>query len=284
MRSAPMLADRANADDQLVTEVEGGKREGSVSMDVLLQVTLPIVLILAFLVVTEVQSLTDQINRLQKDIEGTATGRLASERDMALLELQVQLLYAAATEVGEQAREELGIAAYTTRAPDAADVLAGALAPEFVAAARLLHGALGDESARRRTEDRMREAVEKRFVELVDEETSLAGEPRRRLLDISDANRELFQIKLRGHIESLIDAASAPQLALMLEWLRHPEASQRIAADSLELWREVRDAQGDGSDEAAIEAFIDLKAATLVRELGRLGVPILDRTVLQVDL
>lgn len=277
------LPNPANADDQLVTEVEGGRREGSVSMDVLLQVTLPIVLILAFLVVTEVQSLTDQINRLQKDIEGTATGRLARERDMALLELQVQLLYAATTDVGRQAQDELGIDGYVATAPSAADVLARTLAPEFVNTAQALHAAFGNAPARQRTELRLRETVEERFVELADEQTSLAGEPRRRLLDITEANRELFEIKLRGHIESLIDAAAAPQLALMLDWLRSPEASERIAADSRALWREVRDAQAAGADETAIDAFIDLKAATLVRELERLGVPILERTAAQVD-
>lgn len=278
---APQAAPRRNADDQLVTEVEGGRRESAVSMDVLLQVTLPIVLILAFLVVTEVQSLTEQINRLQKDVEGTATGRLARERDMALLELQVQLLYAATTEVGTQAREEFALDVYTARAPDAAAVLAGTLDPDFVAAARALHAALGDEGARRGTEAHWRDAVEQRFTELVDEQSGLAGEPRRRLLEISEANRELFHIKLRGHLEALIDAAGAPQLALMLEWLRHPEASRRIAEDSVELWREARDPNASAD---AIDAFIDLKAASLVRELARLGVPILDRTVLQADL
>jgi len=285
--STPTYADSPNGDDQLVTEVEGGKREGSVSMDVLLQVTLPIVLILAFLVVTEVQSLTDQINRLQKDIEGTATGRLSRERDLALLELQIQLLYAATTEVGSQTQAELGLDQYARLAPGVDEILNGNVAADFTASSRAVHAALGNDAARRRTEEGLRRVVEERFVELVEEQTSLVGEPRRQVLEISDINRERFEIKLRGHIESLIDAAAAPQLELMLRWLSDPEVTQRIEEESVALWQRIRnpaDEADETSDEAAIDAFVDLKAATLLRELDKLGIPMLERTVLQADL
>lgn len=278
-----MAASRAG-DDDLVTEVEGGDREGVVSMDVLLQVTLPIVLILAFLVVTEVQSLTDQIQRLQKDIEGTATGRLVQERDVALLELQEQLLYTATSEVGAAVEDELGLDRYAALAPPVAAVLDGTIDPDFAAASQAVHAALGDDRARRDTEARLRHAVEERFVALIDERTALAGEPRRRLLDITDANRDAFATRIRGYVEGFADGAAAVQLDLMLRWLRDPVASQRVEDDSLGLWRAVRSSRESATGDATIDAFIDLKADRLVDELGRQGVPLLGRTLEKSDL
>lgn len=278
------MASSYRGDDELVTEVEGGEREGGVSMDVLLQVTLPIVLILAFLVVTEVQSLTDQIDRLQKDIEGTATGRLVEERDVALLELQEQLLYTATNEVGGAAEDELGLDRYAALAPPVAAILQGRVDADFAAASRAVHVALGDDHARRRTETRLRRAVEERFLALVDEQTSLAGESRRRVLDITAENRESFELKLRGYVERFVDDAAVVQLDLMLRWLRDPQASERVEAESVGLWREIRAARETLTEAEAIDAFVDLKAAQLVAELERQGVPLLGRTLEQSDL
>jgi hypothetical protein len=84
----------ARGDERIAAEADAPAEPGE-SMDVLLQLTLPIVLILAFVVVTEVKTLTDQMWRLKKDIENTATGRLSRERDTTLMELQLQLLYQA---------------------------------------------------------------------------------------------------------------------------------------------------------------------------------------------
>jgi hypothetical protein len=278
------MASSWRGDDEIVTEVEGGDREGGVSMDVLLQVTLPIVLILAFLVVTEVQSLTDQIDRLQKDIEGTATGRLVEERDVALLELQEQLLYTATNEVGDNAEGELGLDRYAALTPPVDAILAGRVDADFAAASRAAHVALGDDQARRRTETRLREAVEERFLALVDEQTSLAGESRRRVLDITAENRESFELKLRGYVERFVDDTAAVQLDLMLRWLRDPEASERVEAESVGLWREIRAARETLTEAEAIDAFVDLKAAQLVAELEKQGVPLLGRTLEQSDL
>ena len=273
-----------SGDDELVSEVEGGDREGGVSMDVLLQVTLPIVLILAFLVVTEVQSLTDQIERLQKDIEGTATGRLVHERDVALLELQEQLLYTATNEVGDEAEGELGLDRYAALAPPVVEILAGEVAADFAVASQAVHGALGDDQARRRTEERLRQAVEERFLALVDEQTSLAAESRRRVLDITAENRESFELKLRGYVESYLDSASAVQLDLMLRWLRDPAATEHVEAESIRLWSKIRGARETLTEAEAIDAFVDFKAAQLVSELERQGVPLLGRTLEQSDL
>jgi hypothetical protein len=105
-----------HGDEALVTETDTPTREGE-SMDVLLQLTLPIVLILAFLVVTEVQTLTDQIRRLKNDIENTATGRLSKERDTTLMELQLQLLYQATDQVAQAEEKGLALREYRLAAP-----------------------------------------------------------------------------------------------------------------------------------------------------------------------
>ncbi len=274
----------APGDEEIVTEVEGGDREGGVSMDVLLQVTLPIVLILAFLVVTEVQSLTDQINRLQKDIEGTATGRLVRERDIALLELQEQLLYAATNEIGDAAAADLGIDRYADLTPAIDDILGGEIDPLFASASHAVFAALGDERARQRTEEHLRQAVEERFLELVAEQTDLAGLSRARLVDITDDNRASFELKLRGYVESYIDTASATQLDLMLQWLRDPDASRQVAEESILLWQAIRGARGSATEDETFDAFVDLKASSLVERLEDLGVPLLRSTVQQADL
>ena len=73
-------------DDIIADAIDSPSRDG-VSMDVLLQLTLPIVLILAFLVVTEVQTLTEEIQRLEEDVRGTAHGatqRGARKRDLGI--------------------------------------------------------------------------------------------------------------------------------------------------------------------------------------------------------
>jgi len=274
------------SDDRVERElaVVDDANEPGVSMDVLLQVTLPFVLILAFLVVTEVQTLTTEIERLQKDVQGTAIGRLARERDVALLELQEQLLLAATHEVGTQARGELGVDRYALLQPSVSRLLAGDVDAEFVAASQQLHAAFGDETARRITEERLRAAVEGRFAEMVGETSSLDGDSRGRLLEVSAAHRESFEAKLRGQLEQTIDAAAATQLDLMLRWINDPEASRQLDAESLSLWHAVAESEDAAVGQEALDAFVDLKARHLADELERLGAPLLDSTRRQAGL
>lgn len=276
--------DTSWTDDALVRELEGNPDAPGVSMDVLLQVTLPIVLILAFLVVTEVQTLTSEIERLQKDVEGTAIGRLARERDVALLELQEQLLLAATQEVGAEAQTELGLDRYALVQPSVGRLLSGEIDAEFAAASQRLHAAFGDEAARRSTEERLRVAVEERFAGMVGESSNLDNDSRGRLLEVSPEHRESFEAKLRGQLERTIDAAAATQLDLMLRWINDPEASRRLDAESLSLWHAVAEGDEASLSDEALDAFVDLKARHLVEELERLGAPVLERTRRQAGL
>lgn len=279
-------------DDRLVEEVEAAPEQGQ-SMDVLLQLTLPIVLILAFLVVTEVQTMTDQISRLKRDIRNTATGRLSRERDTTLMELQLQLLYQATDQIAQAEEEALSLREYALVAPSAADILRGEVSPRFVTTSRQLDSLLNGEQQRAATEQRLQLAIEERFAELVDAElTEFDVTARTKVLRVPQKHRKLYRTKLDGYLEEFESVGTAVQLDVMLRWLEHPEVASSLQPDSLSLWKRIQarlrseDAEltDAGVTDVPFDDFVNLRVARLVQEFSTLHVPLLDRATREAQL
>lgn len=268
----------SHGDDSITAEVEGPERHGE-SMDVLLQLTLPMVLILAFLVVTEVKTLSDQIQRLKSDIQNTATGRLSEERDTTLMELRLQLLYQATDQVAQAEEEALALREYALLAPAVSDIVAGRVDERFAATSRKLYELLNEEARREQTERRLRTAVEERFAELVAKElTEFGADARASVLNIPAGHRALYETKLQGHLERFLRTGAAVQLELMLSWLEDPGAGATVRQQSLSLWRRLQQRLGgQETDGVPFEEFVNLRAVKLVETLDGLGAPVLDR-------
>ena len=279
-------------DDRLVEEAEAAPAQGQ-SMDVLLQLTLPIVLILAFLVVTEVQTMTDQISRLKSDIRNTATGRLSRERDTTLMELQLQLLYQATDQIAQAEEEALSLREYGLVAPSAAEILRGEVSPRFVTTSRQLDALLNGEQQRAATARRLQLAIEERFVELVDAElTEFNATARDKVLRVPPKHRKLYETKLDGYLEEFESVGTAVQLDVMLRWLEHPDVALTLQPDSLSLWKRIQvrlrseDAElvDAGLTDVPFDDFVNLRVARLVHQFSTLDVPLLDRATREAQL
>jgi len=282
----------AQGDDRLVEEVEAAPGQGQ-SMDVLLQLTLPIVLILAFLVVTEVQTMTDQISRLKRDIRNTATGRLSRERDTTLMELQLQLLYQATDQIAQAEEEALSLREYALVAPSAADILRGEVSPRFVTTSRQLDDLLNGEQQRAATEQRLQLAIEERFAELVDAElTEFNAAARSTVLRVPPKHRKLYETKLDGYLEEFESVGTAVQLDVMLRWLEHPEVASTLQPDSVSLWKRIQvrlrsestEPVDAGLTDVPFDDFVNLRVARLVQQFSTLNVPLLDRATREARL
>jgi hypothetical protein len=272
-------------DEHIAAEADASAEPGE-SMDVLLQLTLPIVLILAFVVVTEVKTLTDQMWRLKRDIQNTATGRLSRERDTTLMELQLQLLYQATDQVAQAEEEALSLREYRLVAPDVPQILEGQVNEGFGGTSRTLHELFDGADRRERTERRLRAEVEERFAGLVKTElTELDEDARKKVMAIQDVHRELYETKLEGYIERFEKTAAAVQLDLMLKWLENPAVSTGVQGESLSLWARIQRqlVAGDQAD-VPFDEFVNLRASRLVQELAALNVPLLERATREARL
>ena len=273
-------------DEHIAAEADASAEPGE-SMDVLLQLTLPIVLILAFVVVTEVKTLTDQMWRLKKDVENTATARLSRERDTTLMELQLQLLYQATDQVAQAEEEALSLREYRLVAPDVAQILEGQVDEGFGTTSRTLSELFNGAGRRERTERQLRAEVEERFADLVTTElTEFDADARKKVMVIQDAHRGLYETKLGGYIERFEKTAAAVQLDLMLKWLESPAVSTKVQGESLSLWARIQRqlVAGYQAEEVPFDEFVNLRASRLVEELAALNVPLLDRATREARL
>jgi hypothetical protein len=275
----------SHGDDRVLAEVDAAP-EHRESMDMLLQLTLPIVLILAFVVVVEVQTMTEQMSRLKRDVENTATERLSRERDTTLMELQLQLLYQATDQVAQGEEEALALREYALVAPSVAEILRGDVNPRFVATSRTLDELLNGEERRAATERRLHRAIEQRFSDLVAAELAeFDVTARDKVLAIPEAHRRLFETKLDGYLEQFEAVATGVQLDLMLRWLEHPDVSTTLQPDSLSLWKRIQQRlHSEESQDGAFDDFVNLRVARLVGQLSARQVPLLDRATREARL
>lgn len=295
-----------NGSRRLVAELRGrGSDDQGESMDVLLQLTLPIILILAFVVATEMRSLkselaeanahaedlasendalNEELQILVAEMDGTETGRLYQQLDLAILTLQHQLLLKAVAEVLDEERQSVGVREYPGLSPGVEDLLAGQVNPRFAAISSSLAARLNGEQ-RRYTRERLETSVVTRFQALVDtalDEGQLSSLKLRELRKISPENRASFAAQLAGELDAMAEQAAGVQLEVMLAWIASPAAEQAVKSGSSEAWRAIQSQHEEAVVREQVKDFVNLKALLLVDRLRELDVPLLDHTCLLV--
>jgi hypothetical protein len=257
-------------------EEEGG-------FDVLLQLTLPMVLILALLVVTEVQTLQQHVDQLMGDIENTATGHLLQQRDEALLTLQQQLLWKAIEEVMDEVVQESGLHHYALVRPTALEVLAGSVAEQFKEISTTFAQRFNGQGSYEQSRSQLRHRILERFHHLVSHVLSqspdIRGSGASVLLDLSSESRSFLETELSGHLEDQIDQVVAVQLDLTLDWLQERQADELVKTESSRLWDLI---QKTIKPNPVIDQFVNLKVSSLEQRLRELDIPLLDETGRQV--
>jgi hypothetical protein len=272
-------------DDRLVAEVTASQDAGE-SMDVLLQLTLPIVLILAYVVVTEVRTLQGDLAGLQRDVRQTPTGELRGELDVAVLTLQQQLLLQATDEIAQEERDRLGLAEYKLAAPSVDEVLNKRVDERFARISKGLAERFNGPEGRLRTHQRLRQAVAARFEQLVQQvlaqHPALGQARRQRLQEISDDNRRSYETKLDGHLSGMQEEGQTVQLKVVWDWTTSPRTGPEVEAESKALWEKIQTEKDEAVGHDLAKRFVTLKAQKLVGRFKAMGVPLLEETLRRV--
>lgn len=263
-----------NQDNRLFEGVAASPDEGE-SMDSLLQLTLPIVLILAYLLVTEVKALRE-----------TPIGQLRDKLDVAMLTLEHQLLLKATDEIARQEREDIGLADYKLATPGLEDVrdMRVDKFKRFISISTGLAERFNGLESKDKMRQRLHREVEARFETLVQEVVAQhrdLGEARhRKLQGISKENRHSYQTKLEGDLQTIEAEGVKVQLAVILAWLDDHQASQHVTMESRRSWRRIQSGGEDAevSDQEAAR-FVNLKVDKLVEHFKNHGVELLDEAI-----
>lgn len=274
------------------------------SMDVLLQLTLPIVLILAFVVATDIESLQQDIGSMQleysalaeqnedleqtlqvltKEMQDEQSGRLLQHLDITIIALQQQLLLRVTDEVIAEQRDVLALPAYAGALPTVDDLLQRRIEPRFAATSAALAGLFNGSRQFELSEYRLRAEIIDRFQQQIDSLFSagrIPGYKRSELKKLSRENRLAFQARLRGRLEAIRSEAGETQLELILAWIASKASEQAIQSQSRSLWQAIQIGGDERRIEQDINAFVNLKTLALIRLLAELSVPLLDQTCL----
>lgn len=247
------------------------------SMDVLLQLTLPVVLILALVASTQLGALHDRIEELEIHSEAAAAGELLSQLERSVLDLQLQLLLKASAEAAAAEAARLELPAYGEHLPTPEMIAAQNIDPAFRAISVRLVEILNGPRARRRGVARLRADALARFERAA--RALLVDDPRpgsvrsRSLLRLSPINERRLDEDIHGHLGSLEAAGVRVQLELVQAWLAAPTGDE-LGERSRGVWSRVV-----AGEEDEFEAFVNLKVRDLVEHLRADGVPLLDRTL-----
>jgi hypothetical protein len=257
-------------DEQLFREAHWtvARDEEDRAANVLLQVVLPLVMILAILV-NQVPILKKQFDQLVRDVTATPTDGLRNELDVAVLTLQHQLLLQATDQVAADERGALRVGIYGESIPSSSELAQGVVSDSF----REISIALADRfngPGRARARKRLLERVQVVFANLAEPYVGNFESGRQEtLLAISKDNRILFETKLEGHLSGIEREASDAQSELVLAWLSAPPTA-RVKEDSAAIW--IRIAAGESE---LVQSFDDLKVKDLFDRLSELGVVVL---------
>ncbi len=261
-------------DHDLERELEGAPRDDE-SMDVLLQLTLPIVLILAFLVVTEVAALHGEIDFLKSLLGSSSAEEVSKDMDFVILSLQLQILVKVSDDVASTARDELGISTYGSEAPSAQEIVAGSLSDSFKLTSRNLKALLDAPPASSPLLRQLRKESNRRFKEEVAEVTrqrpQLSPAKRLQLLEITRENRQYLEDKLLGHVGTMREDGVRVQQQIFLDWIR---ADSRADLErSAELFE-----KGVRGERTAWRELVRVPGASLAERLADLDAPLLSAT------
>ncbi len=287
------LQRRLNAQLNAGQDDERSESEGT---DVLLQVTLPVVLVLALLVVTEVQSLRQELDetraaseqleqalaaaqatneRLGEELSAAQRSlelersddrgkTLRDQRELMFITVREKLLREATNEVARGERERLDLDAYSVTAPNSEDVRGGLIQDRFKQISRQLAAIFNDPRQQSAFAEQVRTAVTELFNQKVDEyfaANRLLDEPglRRRTKHFEPQDEARFLRELKAHVDSIQRDAVNVQLRVVLGLLRSEELWE-TSGQSSSIWIEMmsrKDATDSRIDEYQVQDMRD---------------------------
>ena len=271
------------------------------SMDILLQLTLPIVLILALIMSVEVNDFVAELAQLEaenqelqqqkdvaeadqrsmrEDFERSATGELVKELERMVLTIQQQLLLKAAAEVMAQQRATLALDSYAAATPTPTELASGRIQPQFRESTAAVAAMLDGQTALSGSRVRAAEQVEVRFAELATAYLNENSHMRRRttaLHAIEPDNRVAFETVIEGHLSGFRTTVFDAQMALITTWLQDSATLDSLATSSevAALWRSIQTASGQNL-EVLLERFANLKVREALDAAGHANIVLLD--------
>jgi len=248
------------------------------SFDVLLQLTLPVALILAFVVLTELR----QYGELRRQALDTPAGVAMSQTEEAILTLQEQLLLKAAREVFENRIKELQLSHYEEIIPTPDQVVDHALPPEFASVTRKLYERFGTQKRRSEMQRSMRELAIAHYRELADVEVKshpgLGDIWKEKLRRISPLNEPKLDKALAGEMDDLFHRAADPQWNLIKKWILSEGATAASGENIHKAWDEFISA-APADKKSRSDRFVNLKILALQELLNQLNAPLLEEAV-----
>ena len=244
------------------------------SFGVLLQLILPVTLILAFVVVTELR----QFKNLYDGTINTPPGQAIQQAEEAILTLQEQLLLKAVRDVFEAQATELDLPGYFARIPTPDQVVDHVLSTEFTSTTRILYDRLGTRTRRSATQARMRELAIGRFKELAEQEIASHPTMGEKLRQISSVNVPKFDRAISGEMDDLFRKASEPQYDLIVRWLRSPRTTDASGEEIRKAWEAFVSAE-PADRKSRSDRFVNLKILALEEILDHSKAPLLEEAV-----
>lgn len=252
------------------------------SFDVLLQLTLPITLILAFVVITEIGVSRKEYQALYAQCINTPPGEYMKQTEIALLTLQEQLLLKAVRDVFESEIADLGLLHYEALTPTPDQIIEQTLPADFVTATQRLFDLVGNAKRRGELELTMRRRALAHYAELASQQSVLRpglGEASMdRLQQVAPINSSKFDKALAGEMDALARKATDPQVALIGKWIQSERATAVAGEGIRKAWTEFVNAP-PGDRQSKSNYFVNRKVIALQQELIRLRAPLLEDSV-----
>lgn len=233
------------------------------SFDVLLQLTFPIVLILAFALLLLRHDLSV--------ISSTPQAEVRRQMESLILELQKQLLAKAVQDTIAEEERAAQLSAYATSMPSPESIAAGNVDDRYRTLAPALYRRF-NRPDRDLLPDLHRRAID-RYDVLAAKQPGLAGRP------VSAANEVFLDTMLDGSAAQLIDRIVAIQQDLAFAWLRSEAAARMTRQQSRSIWNLFVSRRDESAEAMSRQQFNNLKLDYLRDEMARLGVPLLEKTL-----
>jgi hypothetical protein len=252
------------------------------SFDVLVQLTLPITLILAFVVITKLTVSQKDYERIKRDCISTPIGILWSREKAALLSLQEQLLIQAVRDVYEAQATAIGIVHYEASLPASDQIVDRTLPPNFADITQALFDFAGTAPRRAAAERDMKERALVRYAALVKQELAEHvefGEDKRELLTrIDPTNRPKLDKSVAGEMQAFLRKAADPQIALIGKWIDSKRATELSGTEIRKAWEDFVNARPEDKRSKS-DYFVNLKVHSLATALSGLHAPLLEDSV-----
>lgn len=268
------------------------KRDGqSGSMDVLLQLTLPMVLILAILVISwlaELKRTEMELNQIMEEIKDSSVDNLLNEMEHTVLSLQYQFLIKATENVVNNEKDLIRIDKYEKSLPSSENIQVASINAEFKAISESLYYRFGDRKMFRNYKSKLRRKIEDDFKELVNEylvsNPEMALGRQGKLRKITEENREKYEKLLVGELEKVKNIGMDAQYKLILEWIEsgNDTTTSKSNPEAVQVWRRFSVEKSPELAKKESDRFTYLLVDDLVSQLHRQKVDLITDTIASI--